>query len=183
MSRRLPTFGRPGMSYDLITAVQKASLPDTGGIEFPKMLYRGPADNEETCVVESSEEEASRIAQGWSRTQAPRPPSKYPLHFVEITAPANPSARRVVIRNSSEEATFQRVTNSEDWMMDNKAIFGGTPVGLDSLIAQHSELLHRQLDQELQQSAFPSPEVESDTGGGSPASGEAEHRELHEEKE
>lgn len=77
--------------------------------------------------------------------------------------PVNPSARRVVIRNQSEETTSRPVTDDAfAWMQDPKFYYGGVPVGLDTIIAEHAAALHKQLDAELQQSPETATLTEAD---------------------
>ncbi|HEX8799493.1 MAG TPA: hypothetical protein VF772_12820 [Terriglobales bacterium] len=156
------------LTGNLAAAIQMAPVPPSGGgLEYPLMMYKGPHDAELTRVVENREEELAAVAEGWSRTPAKRPPSKYPLPMVEIDPAHGTDYRRVLLHSAAEIATFRRVTNPEDWVTDSVYALSGRPVGLDELVAEHAAALHKQIDQGLQQP----PEAESASFASSDAVG------------
>jgi len=95
-----------------------ALVADPTQPEYPKMLYRGPWDAEQTLVVNNCQEELDVLDAGWSRTPTPQPPG-YPWNMVEVDPLRGSDYRRVLIRNPADEKLFREVVDLRKWTRDD----------------------------------------------------------------
>lgn len=162
----------PGTTFyvtpgNLSAAMLQALVPPGDTQQYPKMLYAGDFANQRTCVVQDATEESDALASGWSRTPTKAPPTKFPLHMVEIATQVQftrgQDYRRVIIHNAKEQAIFERATNADDWTTDSKFMLGGRPISVDELDQEYKAASLRQLAEELQQPPELEPETNPDT--------------------
>jgi hypothetical protein len=122
---------------DLCSSIAEALSPQKISIVYPRALYSGGT----MITVNSRDEEAQALTEGYSSTPPPQFAPGFPQHFREkLTTEGGgkwPSGdvRKVMIKTQEDLRLFHSVVDEEQWTVDT-GDRGGRGIGIGDLVQE-----------------------------------------------